>query len=111
MVPGRRRGTCAVERDLARKRYPCVFLPSDTAGEKDEEEFVMDFEKPGSFGSSFLRSFECRPAPNAGPVQDFLAEAQRVARTCDRGALLDAFKRALPELRHVERPGNLDQKM
>lgn len=101
----------AVERDLAQKRYPCVFLPSDTAGEKEEEEFVMDFEEPRDFGPAFLRSFPCRPAPKAGSVHEFLTEVQRVAKSCDRQALVEAFKRALPELRHVERPGNLDQKM
>ncbi len=103
-----------VATDMAAGRYPCVFLPSDTGGEKDEEEFVMDFERPAPFGPRALLSFPCVDASGAGTVDEFLETVRRLQATPGvpgRRELTEAFARALPELRHVDRARSLDGKM
>ncbi len=103
-----------VQADMAGEHYPCVFLPSDTGGEKDEEEFVMDFERPAPFGPRALLSFPSVGASGAGTVDEFLETVRRLREAPGvptKSALTEAFARALPELRHVDRARSLDEKM
>lgn len=93
-------------------RWPCVFAPSDTTGEKLAEEFLRPSDRPDM--SRFKEAGVVGESrPDAKPLSDFLAAVQA---TKDRGfwnkeELAQAVRAAVPDLVHEERGRSLDQKM
>lgn len=93
-------------------RWPCYFAPSDTSGEKPVEEFfrhddVLDLD---SFAAAGIARE--RPTPRR-TIESFLAaiDAIRARPAWRRDDFVAAFSAAVPELEHVARPRDLDQKM
>jgi FlaA1/EpsC-like NDP-sugar epimerase len=93
-------------------RWPCHFAPSDTSGEKPEEEFhrrddTLDLDSFAAAG--IVRE----GAASRRTIESFLAaiEAIRAAPTWRKEAVVAALRGAVPELAHIERGRDLDRKM
>ncbi|OHC82921.1 MAG: hypothetical protein A3G73_03425 [Rhodospirillales bacterium RIFCSPLOWO2_12_FULL_67_15] len=93
-------------------RWPCHFSPSDTSGEKPEEEFfrhddVLDLE---SFRAAGVVREGIVPRRT---IDSFLAAIQaiRAGAVWRKENVVAAICAAVPELDHVERGHDLDQKM
>ncbi|AVM75576.1 polysaccharide biosynthesis protein [Magnetospirillum gryphiswaldense] len=92
--------------------WPCVFLPSDTTGEKPFEEFhrvddIVDMNR-------FTELAVVREAsPDRRIIDEFLAETARLRQQShwSKSELAATIHKAVPELEHVELGRNLDQKM
>ena len=109
--------SCASEEDARRLapppgRWPCHFAPSDTSGEKPEEEFfrhddVLDLETFGAIG--IVRE----QIASRQTIDSFLAAIQtiRAESVWRKERVVAAICEAVPELDHVERGHDLDQKM
>ncbi|MCC7015880.1 MAG: polysaccharide biosynthesis protein [Rhodospirillales bacterium] len=108
---------CASEEEARRfapppGRWPCYFSPSDTSGEKLEEEFfrredILDLE-------SFRAAGVVREEVVARrTIDSFLAAIQaiRAGPVWRKQDIAAAIRAAVPELDHVERGRDLDQKM
>jgi FlaA1/EpsC-like NDP-sugar epimerase len=92
--------------------WPCHFAPSDTSGEKAEEEFhrpgdVLDLD---SFRAAGIAREE--PASRRA-IKDFLAAvaALRAKPVWRKDDAVAAIRAAAPELAHIERGRDLDQGM
>ncbi|ARJ66545.1 hypothetical protein WV31_13135 [Magnetospirillum sp. ME-1] len=108
---------CASEDEARRTvptstHWPCWFAPSDTTGEKPQEEFfrdgdVVDYRRFTSIAAA--REAVADPAA----LDAFLTEFQRLRSltTWSKADLAAAITAAVPDLLHVERHRNLDQKM
>ena len=93
-------------------RWPCLFAPSDTSGEKMAEEFHRDGEHPDF--DRFAAIGVAREAPaRREEIDSFLAEIAALRRqpVWDKAAIAAAIARAVPDLDHAERGRSLDQKM
>lgn len=109
---------CATEDEARRSfpaksgRWPCHFAPSDTSGEKEEEEFfrrddVLDL-------GSFVAAGVVREAPAShARVEAFLGAiaAIRARPRWSKDDVIAAIHAAVPELQHIERGRDLDRKM
>lgn len=105
----------AIPDDLAQGRYPCCFSPSDTSGEKEEEEFVgpgeqvvtSDFEALQVIGESPMPE----PALLKQVVEDLARETAEPDPAVSKARILGAIERAVPTLTHHETGRSLDEKM
>ncbi|MFD2235492.1 polysaccharide biosynthesis protein [Phaeospirillum tilakii] len=94
------------------RRWPCLFSPSDTTGEKMAEEFWREAETP-----DFSRFAEIgvirEPAADRAEIDAFLDEIAALRRrpVWDKAEIVAALARAVPDLDHAELGRNLDQKM
>ena len=92
--------------------WPCHFAPSDTSGEKAEEEFYRrdDILWLDSFGAAGIVREESTPRPT---IESFLAAiaAVRAGPAWRKEDAVAAIRAAAPELEHIERARNLDQRM
>jgi len=93
-------------------RWPCLFAPSDTTGEKMAEEFHRDGERP-DFDRFTAIGVVREAVAERGAIDAFLAEIEALRRrpVWDKAAITAAIARAVPELEHAERGRSLDQKM
>ncbi len=98
---------------IRQKKWPCLFFPSDTTGEKDCEEFYMENELVDF--ARFAQMGVVRPKHHVelGRLQHF---ADRVDEMLQQGKwtkpeLVDLFCDTLPAFHHEEKQRNLDQKM
>lgn len=102
--------------ELAQKRkWPCYFFASDTAGEKPFEEFYsdtdnVDWERFDDMGVIAAPSLE---AHEKARVAKFLDEIGNIRAHAgwDKAKLVAAIKEACPELSHVDTNRFLDDKM
>jgi FlaA1/EpsC-like NDP-sugar epimerase len=92
--------------------WPCHFAPSDTSGEKTEEEFhrrddVLDLD---SFRAAGIAREDATPRQT---IEDFLAAiaAVRAKPSWRKEDAIAAIRAAAPELAHLERGRDLDQRM
>lgn len=102
-----------VEELAAGRKWPCYFFDSDTTGEKDFEEFYTDDEtldmkrfeaigvikKDADFDSRMLDEFESSVI------------AMRKSGSWTKEALVELFKKMIPEFQHKKTGKYLDQKM
>ncbi|NBB94077.1 MAG: polysaccharide biosynthesis protein [Gammaproteobacteria bacterium] len=98
---------------IAAGKWPVLFAPSDTTGEKDFEEFYtgredLDMDRFETIG--VIRDFG---EFNPGHLDHFLAEIDRIRAqpTWDKPELVALFKQMIPEFDHLEKGRYLDQKM
>ena len=94
-------------------KWPCLFSPSDTTGEKDFEEFFMenedvDFERFQNLGvvkNGFTESEE--------KLNYFLSEVNRVkeAGSWTKEEIVLLFHEMIPGFGHEEKGNYLDSKM
>ncbi|MBM3732146.1 MAG: UDP-N-acetylglucosamine 4,6-dehydratase [Acidimicrobiia bacterium] len=92
--------------------WPCHFAPSDTSGEKTEEEFhrrddVLDLD---SFRAAGIAREDATPRRT---IETFLAAiaAVRAKPAWRKEDAVAAIRAAAPELAHLERGRDLDQRM
>ena len=94
------------------RRWPCVFAPSDTSGEKDHEELLYAGETIDGSRFEAIDVVRSEPAPRAR-----LAQARKAIEAIARqdawakGDIVDAIRYAVPELQHLERNRSLDSKL
>jgi nucleoside-diphosphate-sugar epimerase len=103
----------AVEREAAQGRWPTVFQPSTTSGEKAMEIFVGPGEHDRDCGLARCRAIAAGPADRAA-IEGFLAViADGVGGSAvpDKSALAAALARVVPELHHRETGLSLDGRM
>lgn len=94
-------------------KWPVLFAPSDTTGEKDFEEFHtgrerLDLERFESIGViKDLGGF------NSGHLEHFLDEVRRIRAESSwtKAELVSLFEATIPEFQHLEKGRDLDQKM
>lgn len=92
--------------------WPVHVAPSDTSGEKEFEEFFAPGESPDWTRYNNV-GVVTQAAPQAGAVDGFLATIEAIRRRprWHREEIVDAIRRAVPEVDHLERHRSLDQKM
>jgi FlaA1/EpsC-like NDP-sugar epimerase len=99
-------------KDRPAKLWPCVFAPSDTTGEKSEEEFhrLSDKLDLARFKAAGVAS---EAKPDEAVLDAFMLEIRRIrkGRSWSKEDIAQALMIAVPELVHVERGISLDQKM
>jgi FlaA1/EpsC-like NDP-sugar epimerase len=113
---------CGTEEEARRKaqelvstrKWPCYFFDSDTTGEKDLEEFYssgdrLDLNRFSQVGV-IQRNLD---AGRSRSVREFVMFAAKLKTDpgVSKSEIVEAFRRAVPELHHVETGKNLDQKM
>lgn len=98
---------------LAEKKWPCLFFPSDTTGEKDFEEFYMQGEDVDLQRFQELGVVRPRHRPDLDQLQQFSDQIEDCLKRgqWSKTELVDSFRRLLPEFQHEEKLRNLDQKM
>ena len=98
---------------ISQKKWPCLFTPSDTTGEKDFEEFFTDFEvldmkrfenlgvikNEANFDSSKLENFTFK-----------IAKMKENKEWC-KEEIVDLFHDMIPDFGHKETGKYLDSKM
>jgi FlaA1/EpsC-like NDP-sugar epimerase len=98
---------------IPQKKWPCVFCPSDTTGEKDVEEFFVESEEVDL--ERFVDIGVVQPAFlfDSSRLRRFEQEIQRMLQTriWSKQDLVELFKETLPSFQHEEKHRNLDQKM
>jgi FlaA1/EpsC-like NDP-sugar epimerase len=99
---------------IPRKQWPCYFFDSDTSGEKDLEEFYttrdcLDLKRFRKIGV-IERDRDASRSRNAREFIDFAARVKQDPRI-GKPEIIEAFRKAVPELHHQETGKNLDQKM
>jgi FlaA1/EpsC-like NDP-sugar epimerase len=94
------------------RRWPCVFAPSDTSGEKYHEELLYAGETIDGSRFESIDVARSEPAPRARLAQARKA-IEAIARqdTWAKGDIVDAIRYAVPELQHLERNRSLDSKL
>jgi FlaA1/EpsC-like NDP-sugar epimerase len=100
--------------DVARRRYPLLLTPLNTAGEKPFEEFVADGEATAEVGLAALLAVPYRPAAT-GATSAFLQAASAYVShpntAVTKAALVELVRALVPELRHAESRATLDDRM
>lgn len=94
-------------------RWPCVFLPSDTSGEKPFEEFADPAEAVDLHRFSHL-GVVTRPIDHGiGPLREAVHRISGLEQSgnWNKEDLVAAVRIAVPELEHVETRRDLDQKL
>ena len=98
---------------LPGKEYPVVYFNSDTTGEKDYEEFVVDGEKSDldRFASlGVITESKHRPKSE---IEAFISRLETLFadRSFTKAQVVECLKYFLPNFEHEEKGKNLDQKM
>lgn len=98
---------------IIKKKWPCYFFESDTTGEKKIEEFFTPAEKVIYNKYDGVGIIQTDSKLNSDLLIDFERKYSkwRENNLWDLNSLINIFKEALPELEHVEKKMNLDQKM
>jgi FlaA1/EpsC-like NDP-sugar epimerase len=98
---------------LPQRKWPCLFAPSDTSGEKDCEELCDDTDDVD--WDRFKAVGVIRAAPgiaDRAALNTFIdfAKAAR-GRNTSKAEYVDAMRTVIPTFQHVERDRSLDEKM
>lgn len=92
--------------------WPCVFMPSDTSGEKDFEEF---FGAADELDLGRFRQIGVTRRPNDSPriIREFLSGIDGVLAKSNwsKAEIVEQFRRAVPSLAHIETNRSLDEKL
>lgn len=101
------------KKNLPGAKYPVVYFISDTTGEKDFEEFVVDGESSdlNRFNSlGVITETENRSKEEVDSLIDNLVSIFH-DRAFTKAQIVECLKRFLPNFEHEEKGKNLDQKM
>lgn len=103
----------AVEAEAARGRWPVVFTPTTTSGEKEMETFVAPGERAVACGLASCRAIPAAAVDRAAldGLLALIAEAAAGGPLPDKAAIVAALARVVPELRHRDTGRSLDGKM
>ena len=93
--------------------YPVVYFESDTSGEKDFEEFYVPGEQVNMERFRSLGVIEDVSKRSVKELDVFLEELENIfiSPNFEKGEIVEAIQRFLPNFQHIERGKNLDQKM
>lgn len=103
----------AVDAESSAKRWPVVFAPSATSGEKELEIFAGPGEHPSPCGIAGCRAIPAGPADRAAieGLLAFIAAAVAGGPIPDKTEIAAALAAVVPELRHRETGRSLDGRM
>ena len=98
---------------IANKQWPCYFFKSDTAGEKDFEEFFTDNEDLDMERFETVGVIKNQPNFDEAKLDDFMdgIEALREKGTWSKDDIVKLYFGLLPEFAHKETGKYLDQRM
>ena len=98
---------------LPGKEYPVVYFNSDTTGEKDYEEFVVDGEESDLDRFSSLGVITGSRHRSRQEVEEFIYKLETLFSDRDftKAQVVECLKDFLPNFEHEEKGKNLDQKM
>lgn len=98
---------------IARKRWPVYFFASDTAGEKDFEEFYTGTERLDMDRFDAIGVIKNAPVYDESKLESFLATIDRFRNqpTWDKPELVELFNHMIPEFQHKETGRYLDSRM
>lgn len=93
--------------------YPVYYFKTDTAGEKQYEEFYTDSEVVDNESYKALGVVKNAPRRTHEEIQTMINDIEGVLEkeTVEKADIVDAFSRFLPNFQHIETGKNLDQKM
>lgn len=100
-------------KNLPGKKYPVVYFMSDTTGEKDYEEFVVEGETSDLNRFSSLGVITQTENRTKEEVDSLIADLESIFRdrTFTKARIVECLKSYLPNFEHEEKGKNLDQKM
>lgn len=98
---------------LPGKKYPVVYFNSDTTGEKDYEEFVVEGEKTDLDRFTSLGVITESKHRSKSEVEAFIKQLETLFgdRNFTKAQVVECLKDFLPNFEHEEKGKNLDQKM
>jgi FlaA1/EpsC-like NDP-sugar epimerase len=93
-------------------KWPCLFMPSDTTGEKMEEEFVRPTDRPDLERYADIGVAREAKSDRAS-IDSFLSRMADIRRRPEwlKQDIVSAIRHAVPDLAYTEVGRNLDQKM
>ena len=95
------------------RKWPCLFTPSDTTGEKDFEEFYTENETLDLFRFNNLGIVKNGLTP-AGEKLDYFLDSinhMKGRGKWNKGEIVELFRQLIPNFGHVEKGKYLDSKM
>jgi len=98
---------------IKKKKWPCYFEKSNTTGEKSFEEFFTDKEALDLKSYEDIGIVKNTNSIDAAVLDDFFDTILLLQSSMKwtKEDILDAFKKCLPDLDHVEKSWYLDEKM
>lgn len=101
------------DQQIARKQYPLLLTPLDTAGEKPYEEFVGEGERVAEIGLSSLSVIQHRPMGVAfeGLFSTLESATLHASSTLDKASIVELISATLPQFKHRASAKNLDDRM
>lgn len=98
---------------LPGKKYPVVYFNSDTTGEKDFEEFIVDGEASDLDRFKALGVITSSKHRTKKEVENFISNLETLFSNRDftKADVVECLKDFLPNFEHEEKGKNLDQKM
>lgn len=95
------------------KQWPVVYFRSDTTGEKDFEEFVVEGERTDMSRFEALGVITGSQYRSRNEVDNFIVQLEDIFSNDDftKEDVVKALKEFLPNFEHEEKGKNLDQKM
>jgi FlaA1/EpsC-like NDP-sugar epimerase len=98
---------------IAQGKWPCVFFPSDTTGEKGFEQFYTGDETLDLERFSGIGVIKNPAGYNAEALQHFSRRIEEIHQqeTWQKTEIVALFKEMIPEFEHLETGRYLDQKM
>ena len=99
--------------NLPGDKYPVVYFKSDTTGEKDFEEFVVEGESSDLNRFISLGVITVTEKRSKEDVDGFISHLEAIFqdRTFSKAQIVECLKDYLPNFEHEEKGKNLDQKM
>lgn len=94
-------------------KWPCLFTPSDTTGEKPFEEFYTDGEEVDFSKFENLGVIKSNLAIEKNKLKEFESNIETCKKrgTWTKKELIDIFNKIVPEFIHVEKGNSLENKM
>lgn len=99
--------------NLPGKEYPVIYFESDTTGEKDYEEFVVEGETADTDRFESLGVILDSPRKSLTEVDALIKNLEDIFadRSFTKARIVDCLRDFLPNFEHEEKGKNLDEKM
>jgi len=104
---------CAEHLDPSSRIWPCYFFNSDTTGEKPYEEFYTNHDNVSFERFNAIGIINRPGSTDSNSVLQAIERFEHIKRKkiWNKEDMVAAIKIAVPELHHVEKSRNLDQRM
>ena len=98
---------------IKQKKWPCLFVDSDTTGEKEAEEFFMENECLDLTRFENFGIVKNEPYFEIDKIQDFRNDYLKWKKNgfWTKQEIVEAYKKIIPELNYLDKGKFLDQKM